>query len=166
MPPDGVTRRQLLVRGGGAYLVVSGALARSALAEDAIADPLALSGARAATMTAVYGAVAADPGTGLATGVVEDTMRQFGDYYAAAPGALRGYVDDTLDRVESEAAGGFAGLPPEDARAVLRSWSAAGAPDGATGDPHRTLAASALALASFRFEEDELRQVGYTLEPA
>ena len=165
-PPssDGVTRRQLLVRSGGAYLVLYGALARAAFAEDA-ADPLALSGARTATIAAVLAAVAADPGTGLAPDVVGFTTEQFGDYYAAAPDWLRGNVDDTLDRVESEA-GGFAALQPPDALAVLQSWSNAGAPDGLTGDPRRTLAASALTLASLRFEEDELRQVGYTLQPA
>src|SRR5438874_1336929 len=70
-----------------------------------------------------------------------------------------------LDRVEAEA-GGFAALQAPDARDLLLAWSGAGEPDGTAGDPRRTLAASALTLASLRFEEDELRQVGYTLELA
>jgi hypothetical protein len=163
-PSDGVTRRQLLVRSGGAYLILYGALARAAFAEDAVADPLALSAARAATMAAVLGAVAAEPGTGLAPDAVPLTSEFFGDYYAAAPEWVRSGVDDTLDRVASEAPG-IAALQPAEALSLLQGWSTAGAPDGQTGDPRCALAADALNLASFRLD-DEPRDVGYTLQPA
>ena len=165
-PPssDGVTRRQLLVRSGGAYLVLYGALARAAFAEDAAADPLALSGARAATIAAVLAAVAADPGTGLAPDVVGFTTEQFGDYYAAAPEWVRSDVDAMLDRVAAEAPG-IADLQPAEALALLQGWSNAGDPGGQTGDPRCALAADALSLASFRLD-DEPRDVGYTLQPA
>jgi hypothetical protein len=156
---DGVTRRQLLVRSGGAYLILYGALARAAFAEDAAADTLALSAARAATIAAVLAAVAADPGTGLAPDVVPLTAGWFGDYYAAAPEWVRGAVEDTLDRVEAEAPG-FAALAPADALALLQGWVDAGTPDG-----RPALATGALSLASFRLD-DEPREVGYTLQPA
>src|SRR4051794_16896459 len=135
----GVTRRQLLVHGGTAYLVLSGGLTGRALANGPIIDPLALSEARSATMSSLLGGVAADPGTGLSPDVVAATTSQFRDFYAAAPDWLRRDVDGTLDRVESEA-GGFAPLSPTDALAVLGAWSTAGASDGESGDPHRTLA--------------------------
>jgi len=156
-PPSGLTRRQLLVRSGSAYILLAGTLgARARGAEAAPADGIALSATRQATYVAVLGAVAADPGTGLGGAHVAATGDQFAGYYAQATGSFRDYADVTLDQLESEA--GFAALDGATARSALREWTAAG--------PRQGLAASALTLASLTFEEDELRQVGYVLEPA
>jgi hypothetical protein len=159
----GVTRRQLLIRGGGATLVLFAAGAGPALAQN-LADPTALSAARSATVLALLAAIAADPGADLAPDAVELVASDFGEAYAAAPADVRAFADDTLDRVKAEQPGGFAILSPAESLAVLQGWSSAGPADGAAGDPHRTLAASALALAGLAGGEDESRQVGYTLE--
>lgn len=147
----------MLVRSGSAYLLFAGTLAGRARADaGAVADGAALSAGRQATYAAVLGAVAADPGTGLVRACVADTADQFAGYYTQASASFRAYADVTLDELESKAS--FSALDGAAARAALRDWTAAGARQG--------LAASALTLASLTFEEDELRQVGYVLEPA
>ena len=163
---SGVTRRQLLQRGGGVAIFLLAAGATPALAQELAANPAALSDARRATALALLAGIAADPGSCLVPEAVELTAADFAEQYAAAPADVRGFADDTLDRLEAEQPGGFAVLSPGGSLAVLRDWSSAGAPDGTSGDPHRTLAASALALAGLAGGEDERREVGYTLQPA
>jgi|SRR5215216_4313337 len=161
---SGVTRRQLLLRGGGVTIVLFAAGAGPVLAQELAADPATLTAARRATALSLLAGIAADPGSDLTPGAVELVAVDFADGYAAAPADMRAFADATLDRLDSEA--GFAALSPDDSLAVLRTWSVAGRPDGTTGDPRRTLAASALTLAGLAAGEDELRQVGYTLQPA
>ncbi len=163
---SGVTRRQLLLRGGGAAIFLLAAGATPTLAQELAADPAALSIARRATALTLLAGIAADPGSSLTPDAVELTADDFAERYAAAPADVRGFADATLDRLEAELPGGFAVLSPAGSLAVLRTWSSAGPPDGTVGDPHRTLAASALSLAGLAGGEDELRQVGYTLQPA
>jgi hypothetical protein len=158
---SGVTRRQLLLRGGGVTIVLFAAAAGPALAQQLATDPAGLTAARRATALALLAGIAADPGSELTPGAVEIVAVDFAEGYAAAPADVRAFAADTLDRIEAE--GGLAALAPEDALAALRTWNSAGTPDGTTGDPHRTLAASALALAGLARGDDELRQVGYTL---
>jgi hypothetical protein len=160
----GVTRRQLLMRGGGVTIALLAAGAAPALAESLAADPAALTAARSATALALLGAIAADGGSELTAEAVELVAADFGDRYAEAPADVRAFADDTLDRIEAE--GALATLSAVDALAVLRGWSEAGAPEDAAGDPRRTLAASALTLAGLARGEDERREVGYTLQPA
>jgi hypothetical protein len=159
----GVTRRQLLMRGGGVTIALLAAGAAPALAESLAADP-ALTAARSATALALLAAIAADGGSELTAQAVELVAADFADRYAQAPADVRAFADDTLDRIEAE--GALATLSAVDALAVLRGWSEAGAPEDAAGDPHRTLAASALTLAGLAGGEDERREVGYTLQPA
>ena len=159
----GVTRRQLLMRGGGVTIALLAAGAAPALAESLAADPAALTAARSATALALLAAIAADGGSELTAEAVELVAADFGDRYAEAPADVRAFADDTLDRIEAE--GALATLSAVDALAP-RGWSEAGAPEDAAGDPHRTLAASALTLAGLAGGEDERREVGYTLQPA
>ena len=160
----GVTRRQLLLRGGGVTIALFAAGAGPALAQQLAADPAALTGARRVTALALLAGIAADPGSDLTPAALELVAADFADRYAEAPPDVRAFADDTLDRIEAE--GALAARSPEDALVVLRAWSSAGAPDGATGDPRRTLAASALTVAGLAGGEDERREVGYTLQPA
>ena len=160
----GVTRRQLLKRGGGITIALFAAGAGPALAQELAADPAALTAARRATALALLAGIAADPNGDLAPAAVEFLAVDFGDHYAEAAPDVRAFVDETLDRIEAD--GALAALSPDDALALLRTWSSAGAPEAPTGDPHRTLAASALALAGLAGGEDERREVGYTLQPA
>jgi hypothetical protein len=154
----------LLVRSGGACLVLAGAGTFPAVAYGQVP---ALSAPREATLSTVLGAIAEDPATGLAPSAVEHTVGRFVRFYEAAPPPFKAYADDTLDRVEAGSAGvRFSALSARTAREVLRSWAAAGPADAEVPDRHRALAASALSLASLTFEEDELRQVGYVLAPA
>lgn len=148
----GLTRRALLVRGAGAcvLLVTSGGAPPRAAA----AAP-ALSPERRAVLGALLTAVAVDPATGLAVSVVELTADDFERAYAAAPAPLREHAGEVLDRLGAAA---FTVLSAAEAHAALRDWSLPGADPG--------LAAAALDLASLSFEEDELRQVGYVLDPA
>jgi hypothetical protein len=157
-----LTRRDLLVRTGGAYLALIAA-GHAAVAHAAVDDAAALSASRQATYAALLAAIALDPGSGLAAAQAPVIADRFREHYLTAREPLRAYADDTLDRIE---AGGFSSLRPEAALETLRAWTAAGAPDDVAPDPRRALAGSGLTLASLTFEEDELRQVGYVLEAA
>ena len=160
----GVTRRQLLMRGGGITIALFAAGAGPALAQELAADPAALTAARSATALALLAAIAADGGSGLTVDAVAFVAVDFADRYAEAPADVRAFADDTLDRIEAE--GALATRSAADTLAVLRAWFEAGAAEDATGDPRRTLAASALTLAGLAGGEDERREVGYTLHPA
>jgi hypothetical protein len=157
----------MLARSGTAYLVVLGAgFARPAATRAALAEGTGLSTARRATLGAVLAAVAADPGTGVTDVEVAPTLERFVGFYESAALPFRGNADDVLDRLEIEADGArFSALAAEAARDTLRGWSAAAASPAPVPEPRAALAASALELASVTFEEDELRQVGYVLEP-
>jgi hypothetical protein len=163
-----LTRREMLARSGAAYLVVLGAgFAWPAATRAALAEGTGLSGARRATLGAVLAAVAEDPGTGVTNVEVAPTLEWFAGFYEGASPPFREHADDVLDRLEIEPQRApFSTLAADAARDVLRGWSAAAAEPGPVPDPRAALAASALELASLTFDGDDLRQVGYVLEPA
>jgi hypothetical protein len=157
----------MLARSGAAYLILLGAgFARPAATQAALAEETGLSTLRRATLGAVLAAIAEDPGTGVTDVEVAPTLERFAGFYESASPPFRGHADDVLDRLEIEPEGArFSALAAEAARDALRGWSAAAASPAPTPDPRAALAASALELAGLTFEEDELRQVGYVLEP-
>jgi hypothetical protein len=163
-----LTRRQVLVSAGGASLVLlapgwlSAGRPEVALADDAVIAPV-----RLATYAAVVTALVQDPGVQLEADTAAVTVDDFATHYAAADESFRAWAEAALDEINRAPGGdGFAQLQPADAYAALRGWSSAGPDDAEVPDQRRGLAATALALASLTFAEDELRMMGYTLTPA
>jgi hypothetical protein len=128
--PGSLTRRQLLIRTGGASVALAcfGVLPGGAVAESA-----ALSPARAATYAALLDAIDADPAYGL--GRRDLLVTGFADRYAADE-TLRPFADAVLDAIGPD----FATLPPAAALAELAGWDGLHKPD-------------ALTLAALAFEE-------------
>jgi hypothetical protein len=90
--PGSLTRRQLLIRTGGASVAI---VCFGALPVSATADPAALSSARAATFAAILDAIDADPGYELADRA--ERVGRFADIYTAADDGFRAYADAVLD---------------------------------------------------------------------
>ncbi len=135
--PGSLTRRQLLIRTGGATVALT---CFGTLAGGAAADPAALSPARAATYTALLDALNADPAYALAARA--ELTAGFAERYAADE-TLRRYADAVLDAIESAPRHAtFSSLPPAAAHDELLSWDGRLKPD-------------ALILASLAFEPPE-----------
>jgi hypothetical protein len=110
--PGSLTRRQLLIRTGGASVALA---CLGALPTGAIADPAALSPARAATYAALLDAIDADPAYVLAQR--DQLAAGFAARYAGDE-ALRACADTVLDGIGPE----FARLTPAAAHAELAGW--------------------------------------------
>jgi hypothetical protein len=127
-----ITRRQLLIRTGGATVALA---CLGTLPVGAAAEPAALSPARAATYGALLDAINADPAYSLAGR--DQLVSGFAERYAADE-SLRRYADAVLDAID----GRFSSLTPQAAHDRLAGWDGALKPD-------------ALALASLAFEAPE-----------
>jgi hypothetical protein len=90
-----ITRRQLLVRTGGAGVALAGF---GLLTRAAMADGSALSPDRRATYAALLAAVHAYPAYEIADR--EAVVARFADLYATADEPFRAHVDVTLDALE------------------------------------------------------------------
>jgi hypothetical protein len=97
--PGPFTRRQLLVRTGGASVAL---VCFGALPGGALADPAALTPARAATYAALLDAINSTPAYQLPDRAAR--VARFAELYAGADDAFRSYADDVLDEY---AVGGF-----------------------------------------------------------
>jgi hypothetical protein len=141
--PGSLTRRQLLIRTGGASVALA---CFGALPVGAAVDPSALSPARAATYAALLDAIDADPAYAL---IRRDQLAAgFADRYAADE-SLRRYADTILDAIERRSA--FSALTPTAAHAELVSWDGRLKPD-------------ALALATLAFEQpDDTHTILFTV---
>jgi hypothetical protein len=95
-----MTRRQLLVRTGGAGVALAGF---GLLSHVAIADPAALTPGRRATYAALLAAVNAEPAYEIAGR--EDVVAHFAVLYAAADDPYRAYADATLDALAPDGLG-------------------------------------------------------------
>ena len=124
-----LTRRQLLIRTGGASVALA---CFGALPMGAIADSAALSPARAATYAALLDAIDADPAYAL--GRHDLVEAAFAERYRSDE-FLRSYADAVLDAIDPA----FRTLSPDAAHAELASWGARTQPD-------------ALALVALEFE--------------
>lgn len=100
-----MTRRQLLVRTGGAGVALAGF---GLMSHTAAADPAALASGRRATYAALLATVDADPAYEIADRDV--VAARFAELYAAADEPYRAYVDATLDALEP---GGLANAGPQ-----------------------------------------------------
>jgi hypothetical protein len=107
--PGSLTRRQLLIRTGGASVALAcfGALPTAG----AIADPAALTPARAATYAALLDAIDADPAYSLAQR--EELVGSFASRYTD-DALVRAYADPVLD-----ALGSLSALSPQAAHAAV-----------------------------------------------
>lgn len=130
--PGSLTRRQLLIRTGGATVALT---CFGALPGGAVADPAALNAARAGTYGAILAAIDADPAYSIAAR--DALVAGFAERYAADE-ALRSYADAVLDAIGPR----FANLTPAAAREHLAGWDGRLKPD-------------ALTLASLAFEAPE-----------
>ena len=130
--PGSLTRRQLLIRTGGATVALT---CFGALPGGALAEPAALSSARAATFGAILDALNADPAYSIAAR--DQLVAGFAERYATDD-ALRGYANGVLDAIGPR----FASLTAAAAHEQLAGW------DG-------TLKPDALTLASLAFEAPE-----------
>ena len=93
--PGSLTRRQLLIRTGGASVALT---CFGVLAGGAVAEPAALGPARAATFGALLDAISADPAYALAD---RDALAAgFARAYATGDEPLRRYADAVLDAIE------------------------------------------------------------------
>jgi hypothetical protein len=92
--PGSLTRRQLLIRTGGASVAL---VCFGALPVSATADPAALAPGHAATYAAILDAINSDPGYDLA----DRSFRagRFGDIYAEGDDYFRAYADAVLDEL-------------------------------------------------------------------
>ena len=120
--PGSLTRRQLLIRTGGATVALT---CFGALPGGAVAEPAALSSARAATYGAILAAIDADPAYAL-TGR-DALVAGFAERYATDD-ALRGYADAVLDAIGPR----FASLTPAAAHEQLAGWDGSLKPDALT----------------------------------
>ena len=93
--PGSLTRRQLLVRTGGASVAL---VCFGALPGGAVADPAALSSARAATYAALLDAINADPA--LRAGRTASSSSPASPTATPATTSLRAYADAVLDAIE------------------------------------------------------------------
>lgn len=135
--PGSLTRRQLLIRTGGASVALA---VFGAVPVGAAADPAALSSARSATFAALLDALNADPTYSLAAR--DQLVAGFATRYAGDE-PLRGYADAVLDAIDGAPAGrAFSALTAEAAYAELASWDGRLRPD-------------ALSLASLAFAQPE-----------
>jgi hypothetical protein len=90
-----MTRRQLLVRTGGAGIALAGF---GVLSQAATADPAALAAGRRATYASLLAAVDAHPMYEISNpGAVVD---RFAEIYASGDKSFRAYADATLDALE------------------------------------------------------------------
>jgi hypothetical protein len=96
--PGSLTRRQLLIRTGGASVALAclGALPTAG----AVADPAALTAARGATYAALLDALDASPGYELADRATR--VDRFATIYAGADDRFRAYADEVLDDFEAD----------------------------------------------------------------
>jgi hypothetical protein len=148
-------------------LLASGWLSAARPAVASADDTGVITPARLATYAAVVTALVQDPGVQLEADTAAVTVNDFATHYAVGDASFRAWTEAALDAIDQAPGGdGFAQLEPAGAYAALRGWSSAGPDDADVPDPRRALAATALALASLTFAEDELRMVGYTLTPA
>ncbi len=117
--PGSLTRRQLLIRTGGASVALAcfGALPVTG----ALADPAALSPARAATYAALLDAIDADPAYAL--GQREHLVAGFADAYVTDE-SVRRYADPVLDALAP-----LSSLPPHEAHAALADLDGRVKPD-------------------------------------
>ena len=90
--PGPLTRRQLLVRTGGASVAL---VCLGALPSGAVADPAALTSTRTATYAALLDAINATPAYVLPDRAAR--VDRFAEIYADADAAFRVYADDVLD---------------------------------------------------------------------
>ncbi len=90
--PGSLTRRQLLIRTGGASIALA---CFGALPVSATADPAALSSARAATFAAILDAINADPTYDLADRAYR--AGRFAELYAGGDEYFRAYAEAVLD---------------------------------------------------------------------
>jgi hypothetical protein len=90
-----MTRRQLLVRTGGAGVALAGF---GLLSHPALADPAALAPARQATYAALLADVNREPAYEIADR--DAVVAAFAGLYAAGDAPYRAYVDATLDALE------------------------------------------------------------------
>jgi hypothetical protein len=142
-----LTRRQLLVRSGGATAALAclGALPRAAAA-----GPPALSAGRADTFAAVLGAIDADAAYELADRA--ERAERFAGIYATADAPFRAYADAVIDAIERAPDGApFSALAPEQAHAALLAHPDAGG--------------EAIMLASLPYTQDDSdsHQIGFTV---
>jgi hypothetical protein len=122
--PGSLTRRQLLVRTGGATVALT---CFGALPGGAAADPAALSSARAATYGAILDALNADPAYSIAAR--DELVAGFAERYGGDP-SLRRYADAVLDAIERD--GPFSSLTPHAAHERLAGWDGKLKPDALT----------------------------------
>jgi len=106
-----LTRRQLLIRTGGASVALA---CFGALGVGAAAGPAALNSARSATYAAILDAIDADPGYELADRVYR--AGRFAEIYADGDDYFRAYADSVLDTLARRGVGRDA---PADARGRL-----------------------------------------------
>jgi hypothetical protein len=106
--PGSLTRRQLLIRTGGASVALA---CFGALPVGASVDPFALSPARAATYAALLDAIDADPAYAL--GQRDDLVAGFASSYASDE-SVRRCADPVLDALAP-----LSSLPPQEALAAL-----------------------------------------------
>jgi hypothetical protein len=138
--PGSITRRQLLVRTGGATV----ALACLGTLPAGVAADAGLSSRRAATYRALLDAIDADPAYALAGR--DQLVASFSSRYAADEG-LRRYADAVLDAIDD----GFSELAPRAAHDRLAGWGGRLKPD-------------ALTLAALAFEPPEdTHTIAFTL---
>jgi hypothetical protein len=144
-----VTRRQLLVAAGG--LSVAALLYSSpARAEH---DPArAAEAARLATLAALLAAVATGPARGMDGPIAAAYVDRYRAYRTEADPVYLAYLDAALDEI---GATGFGRLEPQAAYTELVAWSVDGR--------RARLAAAGLNLTQLAFDEDEARQVGFSL---
>ena len=90
--PGSLTRRQLLIRTGGATVALT---CFGALPAGAVAEPAALSSARAAPYASILDELHALPQYELADRAAR--VAQFAESYATAGEPFRAYADDVLD---------------------------------------------------------------------
>lgn len=125
--PGSLTRRQLLIRTGGASVALA---CFGALPVAAATDPAALSPARAVTYAALLDALNADPSYSLAG---RDRLAAgFADRYAGDE-SLRRYADVVLDAMERTPRGApFSSLSARAAHDELAGWDGRLKPDALT----------------------------------
>ena len=90
-----MTRRQLLVRGGGAGIALAGF---GLWSQAATADPAALAAGRRATYAALLAAVDAHPLYEIPD--PDAVVARFADIYSTGTESFRAYADTTLDALE------------------------------------------------------------------
>ncbi len=116
--PGSLTRRQLLIRTGGASVALA---CFGVLPGGAVADSVALTPARAATYAALLDAIDVDPAYAL--GQREHLVAGFADAYVTDE-SVRRYADPVLDALAP-----LSSLPPHEAHAALADLDGRVKPD-------------------------------------